>query len=360
MKSTAPPLPRLSLVLTCYNLEDYIEEALKSVFCQDYKGERELIIVDDASKDNSVNVIKNAIAIYGKDWDITLIQNEQNLGVAGATDRGWNAAKYDWIVEIDGDDIQLPDRCSRTAELIKKYPHAGFISLSRICIDAAGKETGRVYLIENGHGDSYCAAPPHLRTDIYCSGFHKYPVDKGAFGCSMCIRKSIITQWGHLCTAKQERVAQDPPWELRAFMSAPVVWSNDFACLYRSHGSNILNKNRKYATLRDWINNERSSCQYACKEYQAATMMLQDVKRALNTPSLSDWSPELLAQCEAKLQQYALIYKLKSEWWSYNIFKRAFFAFKYKKHVPAQFSSWLTNRILPLTISIGLKKWLKK
>lgn len=56
----------------------------------------QLVIVDDASTDDSVRVIEETVRDYGQGWDVEIIKLEKNLGAAGATDAGWAKAKHEW------------------------------------------------------------------------------------------------------------------------------------------------------------------------------------------------------------------------------------------------------------------------
>lgn len=67
---------KISIVTASYNYENYIKETIKSVLNQTYQ-DWELIIIDDCSSDNSVNVIKSF-----QDDRIKLFVNKQNLGLA--------------------------------------------------------------------------------------------------------------------------------------------------------------------------------------------------------------------------------------------------------------------------------------
>ena len=330
-----------------------------SVFRQNYTGPKELVIVDDASYDNSVSIIREAIRRYGEGWDCTLLVNEKNLGVAGTIDRGWKAARYEWIVEVDGDDIQHPERCANTARLIEKYPGAGMISLSYTCIDSEGREFDRGWMVDSECGSDFCADSPQIRADIYNQFGRQFPVSWGAFGCSMSIKKSIVELWGALWSEGKERFAQDLPWELRAILSSNIVWSNELACGYRMHSSNILNRAKRYETLADWCQNESDCCRYARKEQFAAEQMIRDITRAISSPQLTDWSSEQLERTLQKLERYRLVARLRHEWWGYNVLKRIVYALKYSRRVPHDYSRWFVNRILPLKWAMWLKMRMK-
>lgn len=90
----------ISIVTTCYNLEDYIENCLVSLVNQSYEN-LELIVVNDCSTDNSLNIIKK---IADKDYRIKIINNEINLGAGKSRKIGIESAKGDYIMLVDGDD----------------------------------------------------------------------------------------------------------------------------------------------------------------------------------------------------------------------------------------------------------------
>ena len=66
---------KVSVIITSYNYEQYIKDAIESVLNQTY-SDFELVIIDDCSTDNSANIIKQF-----NDERIKFIQNEQNLGL---------------------------------------------------------------------------------------------------------------------------------------------------------------------------------------------------------------------------------------------------------------------------------------
>jgi glycosyltransferase involved in cell wall biosynthesis len=90
----------ISIVTTCYNLEDYIENCLASLINQSYKN-LELIVVNDCSTDNSLSIIKK---MADKDNRIKIIDNEINLGAGKSRKIGIESAQGDYIMLVDGDD----------------------------------------------------------------------------------------------------------------------------------------------------------------------------------------------------------------------------------------------------------------
>ena len=90
----------ISIVTTCYNLEDYIEDCLVSLINQSYEN-LEIIVVNDCSTDNSLSIIKK---IADKDSRIKIINNDINLGAGKSRKIGIESANGDYIMLLDGDD----------------------------------------------------------------------------------------------------------------------------------------------------------------------------------------------------------------------------------------------------------------
>ena len=95
--------PKISIVISVYNGEGYLENALLSIENQDFK-DIEIIMVDDCSKDNSVNLIKELMV---KDPRIRLYQNEENKGALFTKTKGVLNAKGKYVMTLDIDDIYL-------------------------------------------------------------------------------------------------------------------------------------------------------------------------------------------------------------------------------------------------------------
>lgn len=93
----------ISVILPVYNAELYLKEAIESILKQTYKS-FELIILNDGSSDNSLNIINSF-----KDDRIILIDRENN-GLVYTLNEGINMAKSKYIARMDADDISLSDR----------------------------------------------------------------------------------------------------------------------------------------------------------------------------------------------------------------------------------------------------------
>lgn len=100
---------KVSIIMPNYNCEKFIEQTVDSVLAQTY-GNWELLIVDDCSTDNSVEIIKNYCE---KDERIKLFINEKNSGAAASRNYALREATGRWIAFLDSDDIWLPEKLQR-------------------------------------------------------------------------------------------------------------------------------------------------------------------------------------------------------------------------------------------------------
>ncbi|CAN1209207.1 Glycosyl transferase family 2 [Tumidithrix helvetica PCC 7403] len=107
----------ISVVMPAYNASKFIDEAIKSILNQTL-GDFELIIVDDGSTDNTVDIVKHYLKL---DRRIRLIQNNHK-GISHALNTGLKEAKYDWIARIDADDIALPERFEKQIKAANANP----------------------------------------------------------------------------------------------------------------------------------------------------------------------------------------------------------------------------------------------
>ena len=105
-------LPLVSVIGLCYNHERFIREALESVRQQTY-GAIELIIVDDASTDQSIAVIRSFLQEIEADDNIKTCFLPENLGNCAAFNRGLALAQGKYVIDFATDDIMLPERITQ-------------------------------------------------------------------------------------------------------------------------------------------------------------------------------------------------------------------------------------------------------
>lgn len=101
---------KISVCLITYNSSDTVVETLNSILNQDYGSKNiELVISDDASPDNTTDVLEKWISLNKEAFfDIILLKNEQNGGISRNCNNAWMSATSNWIKSIAGDDLLLP------------------------------------------------------------------------------------------------------------------------------------------------------------------------------------------------------------------------------------------------------------
>jgi succinoglycan biosynthesis protein ExoO len=107
--------PLVSVVMANYNGARHLAEAIGSLQRQTL-ADWELILVDDASTDDSVRIAEN---LAEGDPRIRVLAQPRNLGPAAARNRALDAARGAWIAVADSDDVMLPDRLERLVALAR-------------------------------------------------------------------------------------------------------------------------------------------------------------------------------------------------------------------------------------------------
>jgi alpha-1,6-rhamnosyltransferase len=126
-------VPLVSIVAPCYNAEKYLEEAIQSIFGQEYPN-FEVIVVDDGSSDNSVSLLKQ----LQKTYDFQLY-TQPNQGVSAALNHGLRYAKGEYVSTPDLDDIMLPQSLRIRVDYLNQRPNVGCVGALIIYMDSDGK-----------------------------------------------------------------------------------------------------------------------------------------------------------------------------------------------------------------------------
>nr|WP_315155912.1 glycosyltransferase [uncultured Flavobacterium sp.] len=108
--------PAITVLMPVYNVESFIKESIVSILNQTY-ADFELLIIDDASTDDTVNRI-----IEFSDSRIKLIRKPKNLGLIDSLNLGVKLAKGKYIARMDGDDISTPDRFQKQLDVLLNNP----------------------------------------------------------------------------------------------------------------------------------------------------------------------------------------------------------------------------------------------
>lgn len=115
--------PRVSVLMTAYNAEKYITQAIESILNQTYT-DYEFIIINDGSTDDTPNIIQQ---YADQDSRIIFVDNKQNQGLIAVLNQGLDMARGEFIARMDADDISLPERFDRQVAYLDANPDVGVL-----------------------------------------------------------------------------------------------------------------------------------------------------------------------------------------------------------------------------------------
>ncbi len=108
-------IPKISIIIPCYNSASFIVETIESIINQEYKN-LELIIVDGASSDNTFELIKKY------DNHISYLISEPDCGQTDAINKGFKLASGNIISWLNADDILLPNALNFVSKEFNEFP----------------------------------------------------------------------------------------------------------------------------------------------------------------------------------------------------------------------------------------------
>lgn len=168
------PQDLLTVVIPNYNYGAFVSESIASVCDQDYQP-IELIIVDDGSTDNSVEMIHEAVKKAGHLHRVEVVALQKNVGKLAALNAVLDKMHGDYCITLDADDRLVPDyisRCMREFKRVSAHdPHLGFVYTDCNLMNADGSSLDRgrstafdADLVEEF---SYIPEPALVKMDAY-------------------------------------------------------------------------------------------------------------------------------------------------------------------------------------------------
>ncbi len=135
--------PKMSVVMSVYNGQKYLREAIESILSQTFT-DFEFIIVNDGSTDSSVEIIQSY-----PDKRIRLINNERNIGLTKSLNKALKLAGGEYIARQDADDISLPNRFEEQIKYFEKHPETVLLGTSFYRIGRDGEVIGKRIALAN-------------------------------------------------------------------------------------------------------------------------------------------------------------------------------------------------------------------
>lgn len=208
---------QVSVIIPAYNREKTIVKCLDSVINQTYRP-FEVIVVDDASNDNTVKLVEE----YPSDI-VKIIKCSNNGGAQVARNIGIKAASGDWIAFQDSDDIWLPDKLKKQKEAIEK-------SNFEVCAGGGICKKGdeEKYIFINGENGNVYKDILKLKTYIL------YP--------TLLIKKSLLEKIGYL--DEKVEAYQELDTAIRLSKENHFAYINAPLFIYNIHEGETISKNK--------------------------------------------------------------------------------------------------------------------
>lgn len=180
-------MPTLSVCISSYNYGRYIRTALRSILSQDFKP-LEIIIVEDASTDNSLSVIQEEVKGHS---NVKVIVHNSNKGILFCMNELFSVAKGDFVYGLAADDLVCPCFLEKIMGMVDRHPEAGILCCNIGVFFNDDTSSFREYPIKTPSG--------------------KFPQKEYFFTSEEVIdifRKTRLTIHGQACVYKRELVLQ--------------------------------------------------------------------------------------------------------------------------------------------------------
>jgi len=225
---TSKELPKVTVIIPCYNREKYIKDTIESVLAQTYPN-LEIVAVDDGSKDNSRRILES----LGKKIRVLEHPGRVNKGQSAAINLGIHSTKSEYIAILDSDDLFAPEKIERQVEFLKKNPKFGVVYSNGYYIDQYGNKLFRFY--PDDHVE--LSDPERILLDCY------FLLPNNSL-----VRRKVFEQVGGF--DESLRSAQDHDMAIRVGEKTRIGFINEDLFFYRRHSDSI---SQKKAMLR-WEN----------------------------------------------------------------------------------------------------------
>lgn len=252
-------LPLVSIILPAYNCEKYIAASVASMLQQVYDN-FELIVVNDGSADNTLNIL-SAIS----DQRLKILNNDGNKGLIYSLNRAIDEAKGEFIARMDADDLATNDRIEKQVHWLLHHPETAAVATCIRIIDENGNEKGDWLL------DRQTVTASAIRNTMPKENCVAHP--------TMMIRASVLKQYKY---SEEQKNIEDYDLWLRMLADGLIIDKIPQPLLYyREHSSSVTSiylrsKNpflKNYHCKKRFLSHRKK---WGSFERKVAAMMIRD------------------------------------------------------------------------------------
>jgi glycosyltransferase involved in cell wall biosynthesis len=197
-------VPRVSVVMSVFNGQPFLGQAVESILNQTFT-DLEFIVIDDGSTDDTWETL----ARYAEqDQRLVLLRNQPNIGVVRSLNRGLEAARGEFVVRQDADDVSLPQRIEKQVAFLDAHPEVGVVGTVPQIVSVNGASFGaNVYTatqneeIQHRLLDHMCLCGPSIAVRKECfraAGFYFSEGLDASEDYDVCLRLAEVTQMASL------------------------------------------------------------------------------------------------------------------------------------------------------------------
>jgi CMP-N-acetylneuraminic acid synthetase len=150
--------PKVSVYITCHNYGQYVTQAIDSVFYQLFE-DWELLIIDDGSSDNSLEIIKNKAKAYPD--KVRVISNKVSKGLPVCANIAIEESKGEYIIRLDADDFFDESAILTMSTFLDKHKEISLVYPNYVYVDECGNYLGTERRKKIGHEVKVLDLPAH-------------------------------------------------------------------------------------------------------------------------------------------------------------------------------------------------------
>lgn len=247
--------PLVSTVLIFLNEEQFIEEAIDSVFAQTYDN-WELLLVDDGSTDASTEIAQRYARQHPSKVYYLEHEHHQNRGMSASRNLGIRYAQGDYIALLDADDIWLPHKLEEQMAILEAHSNAGMV--------CGASQYWRSWTADPDSHDITVAvgAPPDTLVPPPDLLMHLYPLGEGNAPCpsSLLFRRAVAEKVGGFEEGFRDKyqLYEDQAFLNKVYLQTPVFVASACWDRYRQHPgscvSTVTRAGQYHAVRRFFLN----------------------------------------------------------------------------------------------------------
>ena len=226
--SGRPHCPLVTVIIPCYNRDQYIKQAVDSVLSQDYSNVR-LIVVDDGSTDDSRKILEE----YGDKLCLLTHPGGANKGQSASINLGLEQSTGEYIAILDSDDWWAEYKLRLQVTFLESHTDVGLVYGNGYQTTASGEPKWRIYQADHAEDSD----PARVLADCY------FLVPNNSL-----VRRSVFDEVGGF--DESLRAAQDHDIAIRIAEVTKIAYIPEVVFYYRRHADSISNK----GTRTRWTN----------------------------------------------------------------------------------------------------------